>query len=117
MVERVQLKFLHHTAYKLNIPYHPHDCSPIQQIISLESLADPVVRHSENIAFPTNLLSFKIYCPESLSRISLYVPSRRTHFSVPFHIQFSSSKYFHNAQIIRIMHIANTNPSSLSNIS
>lgn len=109
MIERVQRKFLRHAAYKLNIFCPPHDYSSIQCLFSLESLAD--LRHSANISFLSNLLSSKIDSPETLSRISFNVPSRRTRSSVPFHIPFSSSNYYFNSPIIRLMRIANTDPS------
>ncbi|CAI6350157.1 unnamed protein product [Macrosiphum euphorbiae] len=109
MIERVQRKFLRHAAFKLNIFCPPHDYTPIQRIFSLESLADR--RHSANLTFLSNLLSSKIDSPESLSRVSFNVPSRRTRSSVPFNIPFSSSNYYLNSPIIRLMRIANTDPS------
>jgi hypothetical protein len=47
MIERVQRKFLHHAAYKLNISCPTHDYTQIQHLFSLESLADR--RQSANI--------------------------------------------------------------------
>jgi len=84
--KRVQRKFLHHDAYKLNVPCPPHDHTPIQRLFSLESLADR--RHSTNLSFLSNPLSSRIDCPELLSRISFNVPSRRTPLS--FHSIFHS---------------------------
>jgi hypothetical protein len=109
MIERVQRKFFRQAAYKLKIVCSPHDYTPIQRLISLESLAD--CRHSANLSFLSNLLSSKIDNPESLSRISFNVPSRRTRSSIPFHIPFSSSNYYLNSPIIRLLRIANTDPS------
>ena len=109
MIERVQRKFLRHAAFKLNVPCPPHDYTPIQRLFSLESLADR--RHSANLSFLSNLLSSKIDSPESLSRVSFNVPCRRTRSSFPFHIPFSSSNYYLNSPIIRLMRIANTDPS------
>ena len=101
MIKRVQRKFLHHAAHKLNVPCPPHDYTPIQRLLSLESLADR--RHSANILFLTNLLSSKIESPDSLSRVSFNVLCRRTRSSAPFHIPFSSSNYYLNSPIIRII--------------
>lgn len=105
MIERVQRKFLRHAAYKLNIFCPPHDYSSIQCLFSLESLAD--LRHSANISFLSNLLSSKIDSPETLSRISFNVPSRRTRSSVPFHIPFSSSNYYftHRLSVLCVLPI------------
>jgi len=108
MIERVQRKFLRYAAFKLNIPCPPHDYSPIQQLFSLDSLTDR--RHSANLSFLSNLLSSRIDNPDSLSRISFNVPCRRTRSSFPFHIPFSSSTYYRNSPIIRLMRIANTDP-------
>jgi len=58
IIERVQRIFLCHAAYKLNISCPPHDYTPIQRLISLESLADRV--HLANLSFLSNLLSFKL---------------------------------------------------------
>ncbi|KAF0752923.1 putative RNA-directed DNA polymerase, partial [Aphis craccivora] len=109
MIKRVQRKFLRQAAYKLKIVCPPHDYTPIQRLYSLESLTDR--RHSANLTFLFNLLSSKIDSPELLSRVSFNVPSRLTRSSVPFHIPFSSSNYFLNSPIIRLMRIANTDPS------
>jgi len=108
MIERVERKFLRRAAYKLNIFCPPHDYSPIQCLFSLETLTDR--RHSANKSFLSNRLSSKIDSPDTLSRISFNVPSRRTLSSVPFHIPFSSSNYYFNLPIIRLMRIANTDP-------
>jgi len=109
MIERVQRKFLRQAAYKLKIVCPPHDYTPIQHLFSLESLTDR--RHSANLTFLSNLLSSKIDSPELLSHVSFNVPSRHTRASVPFHIPFSSSNYYLNSPIIRLMRIANTDPS------
>lgn len=109
MIERVQRKFLRQAAYKLKIVCPPHDYAPIHRLFSLESLADR--RHSANVTFLSNLLSSKIDSPELLSQVSFNVPSRCTRSSVPFHIPFSSSNYYLNSPIIRLMRIANTDPS------
>jgi hypothetical protein len=109
MIERVQRKFLRQAAYKLKIVCPPHDYTPIQRLFSLEILADR--RHSANLSFLSNLLSSKIDSPESLSRVSFNVLSRRTRSSVPFHIPFSSSNYYLISPIIRLVRIANTDPS------
>jgi len=109
MIERIQRKSLRHASFKLNIPYPPHDYTPIQRLLSLESLADR--RHSSNIAFLSNLLSSKIDSPESVSRVSFNVPCHRIRSSVPFHIPFSPSNYYLNSPIIHLMRIANTDPS------
>jgi len=74
MIERVQRKFLRHAAFKLNVPCPPHDYKLIQCLFSLESFADR--RHSANISFLSNLLSFKTDSHESLSRVSFNVPCR-----------------------------------------
>jgi len=76
MIEKVQRQFLRHATYKLNISCPPRDYTPIQHLFSLESLADR--RHSANLSFLSNLLSSKIDSPESPSRVSFNVPSRRT---------------------------------------
>ncbi|XP_025202952.1 uncharacterized protein LOC112600033 [Melanaphis sacchari] len=109
MIERVQRKFLRQAAYKLKIVCPPHDYTPIQRLFSLDSFSDR--RHSANLTFLFDLLSSKIDSPESLSRVSFNVPSRLTQSSVPFHIPFSSSNYYLNSPIIRLMCIANTDPS------
>jgi hypothetical protein len=109
MIKRVQRKFLRHAAYKLNISCPTHDYTPIQRLLSLESLADR--RHSANIAFFSNLLSSKIDSHESLSHVSFNVPCRRTRSSVPFHIHLSSSNYYLNSPIVRFIRIVNTDPS------
>ncbi|KAF0764820.1 putative RNA-directed DNA polymerase [Aphis craccivora] len=93
-------------AYKLNIFCPPHDYSPIQCLFSLESIN--YRRHSANISFLSNLLSSKIDSPESLSRISFNVPSRRTRSFVPFHIPFSSSNFHFSSPIIRLMRFVPT---------
>jgi hypothetical protein len=92
MIKRVRRKFLRHVAYRLNISCPPHDYTPIQRLLSLESLADR--RHSVNIAFLSNLLSSKIDSHESLPRVSINIPCRRTRSSVPFRIPLSSSNYY-----------------------
>lgn len=82
MIKRVQRKFLRHAAFKLNIPYPPYDYTPIQQLFSLENLADR--RHSAK-SFLSNLLSAKID-----SYIVFHLMSPAAVHDRPFHSIFHS---------------------------
>ncbi|KAF0702936.1 putative RNA-directed DNA polymerase, partial [Aphis craccivora] len=108
-IERVRRKFLRIAAYRLNIPHPPCDYSPFLRVLNLSSLADR--RHVSNLSFLSNLLSSKIDFPFLLFLINFCVPSRTTRCSIPFYIPRSSSNYYENSPIVRLIRTANNDPS------
>jgi len=109
MIERVQRKFLRYAAFKLGILHPPHDYSPVLRSLNLSTLSDR--RHALNLSFLLGILSGKIDSPDLLSLINIKVPARNTRSQFPFQIPFSTTNYQLNSPIIRLMLIANSDPS------
>jgi hypothetical protein len=109
ILERVQRKFLNFAGHILKIPHQPHDYSPVHSSLQLSSLADK--RIQANSTFLTKLLSGKIDSPDLLSGIHFKILSVDTRFNHPFYIPVCKTNYAANDPLIRIMRIANTDPS------
>lgn len=90
-------------------PPPTRDFTPIKRTSSLDSLVDR--KHSINVSLLSNLLSSDIDSFGLLSRISeLPLPPYSITVTVPFYIPFPSTNHCVNSLVIRLMRIANTDP-------
>lgn len=109
IVERVQRKFLHYTAFKLGILHPPRDNPSVLRWLNFSTFANR--RHALNLSFLFGLLSGKFDSLDLLSLINLKVSAHSTRSRFPFQIPLLSTNYHLNSSIIRLMLIANTDTS------
>jgi len=110
-IERVQRKFLKYAAYVLQIDCPPHDYSQVLHRLNLSSLADR--RDQAHLLFLGKLISGGLGTPDLLQTVNFHVPVFNSLSVYPFSIPFCSSNYMLNRPIIRMMKLANEDPSFL----
>ncbi|CAI6343721.1 unnamed protein product [Macrosiphum euphorbiae] len=111
-IERVQRKFLNYAAFTLNIDHMPHDYIPVMDRLGLSTLADR--RQAASLNFLRQLIDGKIDSPELLSFINFKVPSTNIRHTFPFLIPKFITNYLENQPIVRMMLLANSDPSFLN---
>ena len=111
-IERVQRKFLNYTTFTLNIDLIHHDYIPVMDRFGLSTLVDR--RQAASLNFLRQLIDGKIDSPELLSFINFKVPSTNIRHTFPFLIPKFNTNYLDNQPIVRMMRMANSDPSFLN---
>uniref|UniRef100_A0A2S2P984 RNA-directed DNA polymerase n=1 Tax=Schizaphis graminum TaxID=13262 RepID=A0A2S2P984_SCHGA len=110
-IERVQRKFLNYVAFILSIDHPPHDYTPILNKLGISSLVDR--RKDANLKFLRLLIDGCIDSPVLLSMINFKVPFSAVRQIYPFFIPKCNTNYSENQPILRMMRMANSDPSFL----
>lgn len=109
MEELVQRIFLNITTFRLNITHSPHDYSPVLQAPNLSRLADR--HHSSNLSFLCNFLFAKLDSPSILPFMNFKVLFRSTRSFASLNIPRSTTHFFDNSPMVRLIRTANHDPS------
>uniref|UniRef100_A0A6P7G6E2 Uncharacterized protein LOC114334247 n=1 Tax=Diabrotica virgifera virgifera TaxID=50390 RepID=A0A6P7G6E2_DIAVI len=102
-IEAVQHNFLRYTASKLHVYY---DYSVLERILNLPPLE--VRRKQRDLIILFKIINGLCNCPELLSKISLFVPSRSTRQVQTFYVSFHRFNYSYNTFIPRTLRLANS---------